>query len=295
MQFYSKAPPLKSSTYRKYNQAYFEEIVINNDIEERVAQNYRERFLVTAEDIYIVFEMYCKEDYVDQFITTKKGDITHNQFVNLFTICIRNDSFKIAMLIYTLYLDVNSDMDEKMLDIIMASIKDSIRYHEMKLFFIHQHFNSLTVSQMNELVDIYQEILRRPDPKYHPVVSQFNTIKITLLIYRICWKIEERQIYSLITKCSALQSYLISSICKYFEHQSNILILYKLMSEPILHMTEKKDSLDIMYEMNIWELLQHPVVVEVLNLVYEGKYSISTQALSMSQTFFCLLEMDGMH
>lgn len=64
------------------------------------------------------------------------------------------------------------------------------------------------------------------------------------------------------------------------------------MSEPILHMTEKKDSLDIMYEMNMQELLRNPVVVEVLNLVYEGKYSISSSALSMSQTFFCLLEMD---
>ena len=54
------------------------------------------------------------------------------------------------------------------------------------------------------------------------------------------------------------------------------------MSEPILHMTEKKDSLDIMYEMNMQDLLRNPVVVEVLNLVYEGKYSISASALSMS-------------
>jgi len=64
------------------------------------------------------------------------------------------------------------------------------------------------------------------------------------------------------------------------------------MSEPILHMTEKKDSLDIMFEMNMQELLKNPVVVEVLNLVYEGKYSVSSSALSMSQTFYCLLEME---
>jgi len=63
LNFYSRALPIKASTYRRYNQAYFEEIVINNDIEPRVALNYRERFLVTPEDIYIVFEMYCKEDY----------------------------------------------------------------------------------------------------------------------------------------------------------------------------------------------------------------------------------------
>jgi hypothetical protein len=53
--FFNKDFPMKSSTYRKYNQAYYEEIVINNNVEQRVAQNYRERFLVTAEDIYIVF------------------------------------------------------------------------------------------------------------------------------------------------------------------------------------------------------------------------------------------------
>ena len=127
---------MKASTYRKYNQAYFEEIVINNEIEERVAQNYRERFLVTKEDIYIVFEMYCKEDYDEQFQNTKKDEITYNQFVSLFILCIKNDSFKIAMLIYTLYLKVE-DMDNKMLDIIMLSVRESIKYHEMKLFFIH--------------------------------------------------------------------------------------------------------------------------------------------------------------
>jgi len=124
------------------------------------------------------------------------------------------------------------------------------------------------------------------------MLSQYNTIKITLLIYRICFKIEERQIYSLITKCSVLQNYLLSSLCLYFKQQNNILILYRFMSEPILHMTERKDSLDIMYEMNMQELLQHPVVVEVLNLVYEGKYSVSSSALSMNMTFNALLEMD---
>lgn len=59
-------------------------------------------------------------------------------------------------------------------------------------------------------------------------------------------------------------------------------------------MTERKDSLDVMYEMNMQRLLQHPVVVEVLNLVYEGKYSVSSSSLNMSQTFQCTLEMETM-
>lgn len=64
------------------------------------------------------------------------------------------------------------------------------------------------------------------------------------------------------------------------------------MSEPILHMTEKKDSLDIMYEMDMKELLLHPAIVELLNLVYEGKYSVSSSSLNISPTFVALLQME---
>lgn len=135
---------------------------------------------------------------------------------------------------------------------------------------------------MNNLVDIYQEALHVKEFRLHPIISQFNTVKVALLIYRICWKIEQQQIYSLITKCSLLQDYLLASLCRYFEKQNNIITLQKLMLEPILHMQEKKDSLDIMYEMNMQTLLQHPVVVEVLNFVKEGKYSVTSSPLTIS-------------
>lgn len=57
-----------------------------------------------------------------------------------------------------------------------------------------------------------------------------------------------------------------------------------MMTEPIFHLSEKKDCLDIMLEMDLQDLLKHPVIIEILNLIYEGKYSISSTALSMSQT-----------
>ena len=54
---------LKSTNYRRYNESYFEEILIDMNVESRVALNYRERFLVTKEQIMLVLEMYCKNDY----------------------------------------------------------------------------------------------------------------------------------------------------------------------------------------------------------------------------------------
>ena len=40
------------------------------------------------------------------------------------------------------------------------------------------------------------------------------------------------------------------------------------MREPIFDLNEKLDSLDIMYEMRMEQLLKHPVIFEILNLVY---------------------------
>ena len=183
-------------------------------------------------------------------------------------------------------------MTQKIMELFIYSIRDSCKLHEMKLFFIHEHFDVLSIFQMNQLVDIYMEILHRPNYKLNPMLSQYNTIKYALLIYRISWKIAQKRIYSLITKCSLLNSYLQKSLEGYLLRQQHISQLYKFMTEPIFHMTERKDSLDIMLEMNMEGLLKHPVIVEVLNLVYEGKYSVDSSALNLSQTFQCYFLMD---
>lgn len=98
-------------------------------------------------------------------------------------------------------------------------------------------------------------ILHHKEFKENPMLSQFNTIKYALLIYRISWKIDRKKIYSLTTKCSVLNKYIMDSLTNYLSRQQHISQLYKFMREPIFHMTEKKDSLDIMLEMNMNVLL----------------------------------------
>ena len=41
-------------------------------------------------------------------------------------------------------------------------------------------------------------------------------------------------------------------------------------------------------------LLKHPVVVEVINLVYESNMSVSSSIMGLSTTIQCLLEDDAM-
>ena len=76
-QEYFKNNSIKSSGYRKYNEAFYEELLIDYRVEERIAQNYRERFLVSPEEIYLVLEMYAKQDYSEHFLVTNTEEITN--------------------------------------------------------------------------------------------------------------------------------------------------------------------------------------------------------------------------
>jgi hypothetical protein len=162
--------------------------LIDYKIESRVAQNFRERFLVDKEEIFLVLEMYCKKDYVKHFLAVNFDGITHKQFIDLFNICIRNDSIKTQLQIYLRFLSAQ-DITPRIMDLIINSIRDSVKFHEMKLFYIHEHFDLLSIKQMNWLIDVYMEVLHRKELKMNPMLSQFNTIKYALLIYRISWKI----------------------------------------------------------------------------------------------------------
>lgn len=116
-------------------------------------------------------------------------EINYAHHRKLFFTCIRHDSYKIAFQIYLRYL-TPEDFDQKLMDSIIQSIKNSVRSHEFKIYFVLEYFDNLSVFQMNQLVDILMEILHHKDYKCNPVLSQYNTIKYALLIYRISWKIK---------------------------------------------------------------------------------------------------------
>jgi len=71
--------------------------------------------------------------------------VTSKQFIDLFVICLKCDSFKIAMLIYLNHIEPEVDIDEKMINIILSTVRDSCKFLEMKLFMIHEHFYKFTI------------------------------------------------------------------------------------------------------------------------------------------------------
>mmetsp|Transcript_31436 Transcript_31436/g.48062 ORF Transcript_31436/g.48062 Transcript_31436/m.48062 type:complete len:130 (+) Transcript_31436:1275-1664(+) len=127
-----------------YNVAYYEEVLIHYLAESRVAQNYRERFLTSNKALNMVLEMYCKNDYIAHFLNINLEDISHKQIKELFRVCIKHDSFKIGIHIYLRYMD-SKDIDRPMMDIFILSLKTSNEFHELKMFFIHQHFDLLSI------------------------------------------------------------------------------------------------------------------------------------------------------
>lgn len=54
------------------------------------------------------------------------------------------------------------------------------------------------------------------------------------------------------------------------------------MREPILNPIERRDAMDLMLLFDMDRIIQHKVVEEVLNLVFDGKYSIDSSMMDIS-------------
>jgi len=165
--------------------------------------------------------MYSNKDYIENFLKVDVTSLSKEQLVELFVTCIRHDSFKIALQLYLHYL-TTADLTSKIMENFLLAIRDSVCFHEIKLYFILENFDVLTIEQLNHLVDILIKIFNRRDYRQNPMLSQVNTVKVSLLVYRISWKIEQKKIYSLITKCEMVNEYIFTSLQDFLSRQNNI-------------------------------------------------------------------------
>ena len=116
-------------------------------------------------------------------------------------------------------------------------------------------FPIFNVAHFDELLTILDKIFINDNPKQHPLINCYNPIKCSILVYEICWKIKNQNVYSLQRKCDEITAYILKSLEQYLNEQQNISHLYRLMREPVLHPTERLDSMDLMLIMNMEKLI----------------------------------------
>mmetsp|Transcript_627 Transcript_627/g.721 ORF Transcript_627/g.721 Transcript_627/m.721 type:complete len:81 (+) Transcript_627:527-769(+) len=80
--------------------------------------------------------MYCKNDYVAHFLGINAQEISQGQLVEMFMVCMRSDAMKIGLNIYLRYMTVR-DMSPRILEAIILSVKESTKFHELKMFFLY--------------------------------------------------------------------------------------------------------------------------------------------------------------
>lgn len=75
---------------------------------------------------------------------------------------------KVAFNIYLRNL-TQHDINEQDMDLFMNSLRYE-QFHEAKFFFIHQHFDLMSVKQLNRLIDILMEVLNTKDIRRNPAL-----------------------------------------------------------------------------------------------------------------------------
>lgn len=80
-------------------------------------------------------------------------------------------------------------------------------------------FPIFNVAHFDELLTILDKIFNNDNPKQHPIINCYNPIKCSVLVFEICWKIKNQNVYSLQRKCDELTSYIMRSLDLYLNEQ----------------------------------------------------------------------------
>ena len=139
----------------------------------------------TNEDIDSVLEMYCQIDKLEEFANFKI-QIKPKRVEELFLVCLKNDSMKIA---FHLSKNYGISYNQSVITALNNSIRDSEWYFEMKMFFVRQLFPHYNVQQMDDLLMLFTSVFEVANVKKHPLVNCYNPVKCSLLVYEICHKI----------------------------------------------------------------------------------------------------------
>ena len=59
-----------------------------------------------------------------------------------------------------------------------------------------------------QLVDTLLEVVNRKKYELSPVINSYNTIKIAVLMYKVTYLIEKMNLFSMVTKCRKLRTYI---------------------------------------------------------------------------------------
>jgi hypothetical protein len=105
-------------------------------------------------------------------------------------------------------------------------------------------------------------------------------------------KIKVKKVWQLMTLCKQLETKIEESLNRYFQLHTDITVLRRMCSEPIFHLTEHKNSIDLMVDMQMDSILRNPVVVEVINLLYEGIYSVDVSLIEVGMSYHSLLNVE---
>ena len=82
--------------YKHYNRAYYQQIIIKNEVDERTAYLFNHQFLKQDKDIDEVLAMFCQIDNLEQFANFSKIHLSEDRIKELFLICLLKNSFLIA-------------------------------------------------------------------------------------------------------------------------------------------------------------------------------------------------------
>ena len=223
----------------------------------------------TKEDfdtLFILFVIKRKFMLINYLFTKGKK---FNFDYPLFIMCLENDAHDIAVLLYRNFEPFFQDSKTRnnIMPHLLNSFSKGTSLIEAKCYLLKKYINHFDQGQCRRLLDIFEYKLLTLG-RSHALVNNVNPIKTSCLLIEIVDLID---FYSLAKWKSDIKQRLISKLMKVVNQIDSIGEMRHLFMDQDL---EQRDSLTFIWDNQIEELLQNPIIGMIVDELWDSQYNI---------------------
>ena len=187
----------------------------------------------------------------------------------LFIMCLENDAHDIAVLLYQNFEAFFQDHGNRrnIMPHLLNSFSKGTSLIEAKCYLLKKYINHFNVSQCRRLLDIFEYKLLTLG-RSHALVNNVNPVKTSCLLIEIIDMIE---FYSLDLWKRDIKKRLVSNLMKVVNSIDSIGEMRHLFMEQDL---EQRDSLTFIWDNQIEELLQNPIIGMIVDELWDSEYNV---------------------
>lgn len=249
----------------------------SQDIREKI-ESYFQKSKLDYQDmreLFLLFAIKRKIKLMSFLITSEEFnfDFKEENFIDI----LENSAYDVGVLLYREYFLRLNNRHEKIINLLVNSFSENNGMLEAKSYILKRYISKMNYEQAIAFIEAIEKGVQNQS-RANILILTLNVIKSSCLLIELLDRVQS-QFGFLERRIDEIKSVIVGIAKNYMDVVDNEEEMQYLLLERDY---DNRDSLNIIYDVEITELLENPYAQKIVNNIWESKFNVSCSIFSTS-------------